>query len=625
MKPKTSIRVGELLSPPQWLLLGGALLLAAIAFAQLHFGHHLHHAPEAPVEISTALLAAIGLAWTIIQLRANWRRKLERKAWLFSSVGMFLIWVAESAESLSPLLRVNLEQEWVTAALWGIAACGFFYCGRVYAMRRGIFPILQMALALQVVAHGSNVLVEAGVLTGAHTARAVDAASDSAEVVIIMAYIGALLLTQLGALKSYAFAEIDLGRKARAIFEDFGLKSAVRYPTPYPALDWPVLRSLVTGAMILWYGLRIGPLVRAATGFSLAGQIWDLTRLGFGAGIDAVSYYHFSLFSRVQGEENEVMTRRETKNGLFGALSRQRRGGAPRSDLNDKLAVWRRCEEAGIPSAPVLALVDSDGTDFFGPPKILDRNLFVKTRRGRGGKFTATYRRVAPLRYRTHHGGEIGLGDVIAGLEVAARRGDLLIEPALENHPEIADLATDALIVFRVVTCLDETGKPRVTHGLIRLMARFEPSWPHGPDDEFGGALDLATGEIRDLTGDAPQTSLRRFRDHPVTGQRVAGRRVSGWKALAELAIEAHRLFADRVVIGWDMAWTPEGPVILEGNSNMDVAFIQRCYDTSLGRSPLAPLLAHHLDRLVAAQLQARGIAGQGARQASAASRKAGI
>jgi len=624
MKPKPSTRVGELLSPPQWLLLGGTLLLAAIAFAQIHVGHHLRHSPEAPVEISTDLLAAIGFAWAAIQLRAHWKRALERKAWLFASGGMFLIWAAESAEWLSPLLKIDLDREWVTAALWGLAACGFFFCGRVYAMRRGVFPVLQMAFAVQVIAHGSNVLVEAGLITGTHTAKAIDTAGDAGELVVITAYIGALLLTQLGPLKSYLFPEVDLGRKARAIFDDFGLKSAVRYPTPYRALDWPVLRSLVTGAMILWYGLRIGPLVRAASGFSLAGQIWDLTRLGFGAGIDAVSYYHFSLFSRVHGEENEVVTRRETKNGLFGALSRQRRGNAPRSDLNDKLAVWHRCEEAGIASAPILALVDRDGAEFFGPPEILDRDLFVKTRRGRGGKFTATYLRVAPLRYRTHHGSEIGLGDMIAGLEVAARRGDLLIEPALENHPEIADLASDALIVFRVVTCLDERGEPRITHGLIRLMARFEPHWPHGPDGEFGGALDLFTGEIRDLTGDAPQTSLRRFRDHPVTGQRIAGRRVSGWPALAALAIEAHRLFADRVVIGWDMAWTPEGPVILEGNSNMDVAFIQRCYATSLGRSPLAPLLTHHLDRLVAAQLQARGMAGQGARQASGP-RRAGV
>ena len=34
------------------------------------------------------------------------------------------------------------------------------------------------------------------------------------------------------------------------------------------------------------------------------------------------------------------------------------------------------------------------------------------------------------------------------------------------------------------------------------------------------------------------------------------------------LVTKAAKLFPDRFVIGWDVAYTPEGPVIIEGNTN---------------------------------------------------------
>lgn len=34
------------------------------------------------------------------------------------------------------------------------------------------------------------------------------------------------------------------------------------------------------------------------------------------------------------------------------------------------------------------------------------------------------------------------------------------------------------------------------------------------------------------------------------------------------LVTKAARVFPDRYIIGWDVAYTPEGPVIIEGNTN---------------------------------------------------------
>ncbi len=158
--------------------------------------------------------------------------------------------------------------------------------------------------------------------------------------------------------------------------------------------------------------------------------------------------------------------------------------------------------------------------------------------------------------------------------------------------------------MFRVVTCLDRGGVPHVTHGLLRIMRRFEPRWPKFPEKEWGAAIDLETGELGSLAGDAPATCMSRYPDHPVTGRSVEGFVIQRWREIADVALRAHRVFAGRAIVGWDIALTPDGVRVLEGNSNMDFNFIQRCYRTPVGRSPLADLMAPCLDAALAAELR---------------------
>ena len=53
-------------------------------------------------------------------------------------------------------------------------------------------------------------------------------------------------------------------------------------------------------------------------------------------------------------------------------------------------------------------------------------------------------------------------------------------------------------------------------------------------------------------------------------------------------------------MVGWDIALTTEGPVVLEGNSFTDVLVPQRVFRMPLGHMRLGELLDFHLDRLEA-------------------------
>jgi len=62
---------------------------------------------------------------------------------------------------------------------------------------------------------------------------------------------------------------------------------------------------------------------------------------------------------------------------------------------------------------------------------------------------------------------------------------------------------------------------------------------------------------------------LEVIRDHPQTGVRVTGRELPDWQSCCDLATRAHVPLSELGfggIMGWDVALTPEGPVLIEGN-----------------------------------------------------------
>ena len=70
------------------------------------------------------------------------------------------------------------------------------------------------------------------------------------------------------------------------------------------------------------------------------------------------------------------------------------------------------------------------------------------------------------------------------------------------------------------------------------------------------------------------------------------------WPAIRDVAISTHHAFPHRTLIGWDIALTGNGPIVLEGNSNLDVMFLQRVHDAPAGKGRLGELMNFHLNTL---------------------------
>ena len=59
----------------------------------------------------------------------------------------------------------------------------------------------------------------------------------------------------------------------------------------------------------------------------------------------------------------------------------------------------------------------------------------------------------------------------------------------------------------------------------------------------------------------------------------------------------AHSACTDFVFVGWDVAFTPDGPIILEGNENWDAATYQTLTGEPLGYTKFVEVLATRLGR----------------------------
>jgi hypothetical protein len=355
-------------------------------------------------------------------------------------------------------------------------------------------------------------------------------------------------------------------------------------------------------ARILWYAPRLAPKVRAETGLSIQKQLRDQLRLAFREGIDPSVYYFEQLYEPGALERiDQYFWRREVKGRLLALLHRLQPPAAERRiNLGDKLQFLAWCARTNLPHAAPLMLIE-DGQVIWQTGNLLDldQDLFAKPRTGRGANGVRMYRRISAFCFEDETGHRLTLGQIASDLIRRFGTRNLMVLPRLRNHPDLAPLASESLITIRAVTCLDERQQPELVLAYLRVLTKLEPDWPvKKPISEYAAAIDLAHGTLSAMTGDKPECLSQWHDRHPVTGVVVTGRAVPCWDGVAALAERAHRVTRDRVLVGWDIAITPSGPLLIEGNSYPDVHYPQRIFRRPYGEMRIGTLLRHHMGRL---------------------------
>ena len=391
------------------------------------------------------------------------------------------------------------------------------------------------------------------------------------------------------------FGRRSVGSYGREIF----LGSKIwRYATR-PRLErfyWHFLKPIFALVLILWYTPRYASTLRRDFGIGVLEQIVQQCRLGFRDWVNPRCYYFHEHYLRPGPVDcSGYVMRHECKEGLVKVLHKlQPRTQRKRIHLGHKNTFAQACVRFGLRAVPVIGIA-TRGKVHIVDPTALTGDLFVKPEIGRGAVGARAFRRCADGTFE-RNGRKFPPATLLARI---ARRSWLvpqILQPMLRNHPDLADLAEHSLITIRVITCMDAAGQPVITHAMLRTLSKLEPTWPG--HDEYAAPIDLASGRMGWLCGDTAIGPRDWFERHPMTGAPVLGRVVPQWPEIRALALAAHRAFVDRMLIGWDIAMTPDGPILIEANSYPDTEFLQRVHRQSIGDSPLGPLLAFQLQRV---------------------------
>lgn len=328
---------------------------------------------------------------------------------------------------------------------------------------------------------------------------------------------------------------------------------------------------------------------------SPAAQLLDIVVLARRHDLDAQAYYMFELYRPEQfARAGGYLTRYETKNGLFKLLLHQHPDYKQKTPLDDKAGFRDFCMRNGLPH-PALLGIAQDGRLDLEPavPTPLDQDVFVKPADSKGSRDCEVFRSVAPGRYVDGGGRALDWAALSAHLADRSREKPLILQRLLTNHPDMAPLAGESVLAIRMITCWDRRGEAILTHAMLRIIPKLEVKW--ALESELGAAVDLETGRLGQMTGDKVRQLLSWWDSHPVTGAQVNGRIVPHWAEAKRIVLAAQRATRGRYLVGWDVAITPDGPVLLEGNAFPDVDFPQRTHRCGIGDSLLGPPLHDRL------------------------------
>jgi hypothetical protein len=329
-----------------------------------------------------------------------------------------------------------------------------------------------------------------------------------------------------------------------------------------------------------WFGPWEAVLAR------VPGALWVALRHN----ILPIEYYMYQLWQpdRRTNIDNYVYANESPR--LFKLLNRQ----SQVDPILDKLAFYELCKTHGIPSPEVLAVFPPTGqlVDFPSgqPPQ---HDLFVKARAGTGGQGAERFRWDRVL-FQSNRGRRLSSEDLGGYLANRAHTENLtlLVQPALSNHPDIRSGLNETLATARVVTGRSVYGEVTPIFGYISWgLANKLTS-----HSNWVTLIDMTNGRLKPAP---PQDSPGMSIDQSIYEYRRFGWSdaciLPNWSAALRHIKAAHNACFNFVFIGWDVAFTPHGPMVLEGNANWSPDTYQTLQGEPLGLTKFADILATQL------------------------------
>lgn len=353
-----------------------------------------------------------------------------------------------------------------------------------------------------------------------------------------------------------------------------------------------IMFPFLTGFFAAKRTRQYGQQLNVRTGIKLWRQFFDQIYFSTRYFLSPGEYYSYNLFEPDNRSRASLYVLDHEILPLMESLQRS-------SDPNifdDKRRFYHECRKYGLPTIPVIAeFEDGSIKAWHDTPgqRIPQTDVIAKPACGRCGQGILLYSYEGPASYRAEDGGKFNHNELIDHIAAHSLSEPYMAQERIFNHPELSRYSNGALCTCRVVTGRAPGRQSEFLVSILKL-----PTGNHITDNFVTGGIAVPVERESGELGAAVQQDYtgERLYVHPDTGHVFVGSKIPCWRQIVELCLRAHDLFSDFAFVGWDVAVTRDGPVLVEGNVRWGVKSMQSAHNSPLGLTRFPEIFMSHLE-----------------------------
>lgn len=153
--------------------------------------------------------------------------------------------------------------------------------------------------------------------------------------------------------------------------------------------------------------------------------------------------------------------------------------------------------------------------------------------------------------------------------EICKEEERVIIEEFIPQHPVLSAIYPHVVNTIRLHTLRTEDGIKIVFIPELYIPSGGERDTIHTANIRYKVFIDIDTGRLWDKAFSVDGLEVVRYGEayHPDTGTTFGDICIPFWKEAKAMVIDAASFIPELSFIGWDVAISPDGPVIIEGNA----------------------------------------------------------
>lgn len=341
------------------------------------------------------------------------------------------------------------------------------------------------------------------------------------------------------------------------------------------SLIWPLL-SLVMSLQTL---LKNGPQAERLAGIGYLHQLFHLGFVTIIGGLHPKYYYQYRMFR--DGRWKKARSYITDRQGYFlsGGINNLL---AEITQLDDKDVFFSECQSRDLPT--IAPMAKFEGGKLESPVKTVEfpsADLFVKPVYGGGGQGMSLWTYSMDTDSWENESNTVTrsrLRDHFQKMSLPNNR--LLVQRRAINSQSLSSFSLKGLCTFRVVTYRMPDADPEVAFIGLKMPTGDSPL-----DNMTAGGIVAQVDLVSGMLSPAVPKHLDQefYMHHPTTNAKIAEVVVAELHEIMKLALKAHLAFYRFAIIGWDIAVTPDGLLLVEGNIGASADIIQPANNTPLG------------------------------------------